>query len=164
MRLTGLTVISCAVLALCAGPAAADTGGIIAPQNNPHTAADGWQAGSCITDAPECSVDTSENFFKQAAGHPNIGFTQFIVKTKKVGIPPLEVDEPVGVLSKVRVDLPTGLSVNPQATPQCETPDNPGACPPDTQVGVSNVTVLLAGVPVPLSAPVFNLVPEQGQP
>ena len=46
--------------AISASPAAAlaDTGDIIAPQNNPHTAADGWQAGVCTSDVPPCSATT----------------------------------------------------------------------------------------------------------
>ena len=52
----------------------------------------------------------SEAFFTQAAGHPPIGFTQFITKDGEgIGT------DPVGVLRNIRVDLPTGLSVNPQA-------------------------------------------------
>jgi hypothetical protein len=68
------------VLAFGVAPAQADTGDIIARQNDPHTPADGWQAGTCTTDAPECSIDTPGQFFRQAAGHPPVGFTQFIIK------------------------------------------------------------------------------------
>ena len=66
----------------------------------------------------------------QAAGHPPFGFTQFIVKDdQRTGL----LETPVGTLKDVRVDLPVGLSVNPQATPQCELATfaaSPLGCPP----------------------------------
>ncbi len=68
-------------LALGAPVAIADTGDIIAPQSTPNRqSTDGWQAGTCTSDTPVCSVDTPDQFFKQSAGHPQVGFTQFIVK------------------------------------------------------------------------------------
>ena len=42
------------------------------------TPTDGWQAGTC--NAEPCSPETPGAFFTQAAGHPPIGFTQFIIK------------------------------------------------------------------------------------
>ena len=64
------------------GPAAAqaDTGDIIAPQNNPPNANDGWQAGTCTRRPNLLARDARSQFFTQAAGHPPFGFTQFIVK------------------------------------------------------------------------------------
>jgi hypothetical protein len=159
-----------ALLALAAAalaPAAiADTAGIIAPQHNPHTPSDGWQAGTCITDTPTCTVDTPENFFKEAAGHPQKGFTQFIVKNKPGLIGP---EEPVGSLKTVRVDLPVGLSVNPQATDQCtqkQFEENAALMCPTAAVGTSLVTGSVLGVPspVPLSATVYNIDPPTGEP
>ncbi len=159
-----LLLIAIALLASVTFPCAtalAATGDIISPQN--ETAADGWQAGTCTTDTPGCSVDTPDQFFKNSAGHPQVGFTQFIAKHQAPG------ESPVGLLSKVRVDLPVGLSVNPQATPQCEAVSNPGSCPANTQVGVSAVTLAVAGVPIPPAppltvVPVYNLVPEDNEP
>jgi hypothetical protein len=145
------------------GPALAraDTGDIIAPQNSPASATDGWQAGTCI--AEPCSPNTPGAFFTQASGHPPIGFTQFITKDGEgLGI------DPVGILKDVRVDLPVGLSVNPQATPQCELAtfqENPLGCPGSSVVGTSLATVAIAGLPVgPVPAQVYNLVPSQGEP
>ena len=78
---------------------------IIAPQHHPQQSDDGWQAGTCKIDVPtECSVDTPAQFFETAAGHPPVGFTQFITKQEPSGLP-------IGNLKTVRVDLPTGLSV-----------------------------------------------------
>src|SRR3954468_53612 len=73
------------VALLCAlalpAAAAADTGDIIAPQHSPPTASDGWQAGGCNFDVPECSPKSPPaQYSAQAATHPPIGFTQFIVK------------------------------------------------------------------------------------
>src|SRR5262245_6614070 len=141
-----------AVLALLALPAAtrADTGDIIAPQHNPPTAQDGWQAGTCVTDMPECTPESpAAQFSTQAAGHPNVGLTQFIVKNEPLlGLPLTQ--EPVGILKTLRVELPVGLSVNPEATPKCELSTfEAEGCSPLSQVGVSLVTAAAAGVPAP---------------
>ncbi len=73
----------------------------------------------------------------------------------------------------LRVDLPVGLSVNPQATPQCELAsfeaEQCAVSAPGSQVGTSAVTAALAGLPAvpldgPTKVPVYNLVPKQGQP
>ena len=103
------------------------------PGGHAETAAAGWQAGTC-TGEP-CSAETPNLFFTQAAGHPPDGFTQIIVKHTSPF--PLS-EEPVGNLKTILVDLPPGLSVNPQATPQCELSNEKfpsGGCPADTQVG-----------------------------
>jgi hypothetical protein len=149
------------------GAKAAD---IIEEQHHPHTAADGWQAGTCKTEAPTtCSVDTPEQFFTQAAGHPPVGFTQFIVKHEPVEIGPLEFGEkPVGNIKHLRVDLPIGLSVNPQATEKCSLAtfeSNASSCPLGSAVGESQATASLGGVALPpLTATVYNLEPSQGEP
>jgi hypothetical protein len=159
----------CAGLAgLCLGAlggpvaAQADTGDIISPQNNPPDANDGWQAGTCLTEP--CSPSTPAAFYTQAAGHPPIGFTQFIVKHETLG--PLET--PVGTLRGIRVDLPVGLSVNPQASPQCELATfeaGSAGCPPNSIVGASVVVTSLAGIVAPpLTFQVYNLTPNQGEP
>ena len=156
-------------IAALPGSGVAATGDIIAPQNHPHTPADGWQAGTCTTDIPECTVATTGQFFKEASAHPQVGFTQFTVKYTEG---PLSTKNPVGVLSKVRVDLPVGLTVNPQATPQCEDITNPSECAtsaPLSEVGVSAVTLSVAGVVTPpvegvTKVPVYNMVPEDGEP
>src|SRR3954454_22358894 len=159
----------CAGLAgLCLGglggpvAAQADTQDIIAPQGSPPSASDGWQAGTCIGEP--CSPDTPPLFYTQAARHPPIGFTQFIVKH----VNGIGTETPVGTLKDVRVDLPVGLSVNPQATPQCELAtftSNALLCPPASVVGTSVITTAAAGIPLPpISVQVYNLVPNQGEP
>jgi hypothetical protein len=161
-RLLAIVVAVAAALAM-PGAAFADTPDIIAPQHNPPNAEDGWQAGTCTTDAPPCSPQTAGQFFTQAAGHPQVGFTQFIVKHTN----PLPIlEEPVGTLKDVRVDLPVGLSVNPQATAQCQLAAfEAESCPIGAAVGKSFVTTSLAGVVAPpVTATVYNLVPAQGEP
>ena len=160
------TVALAAICVAASAPAAAlgDTGDIIAPQHAPPTAADGWQAGVCNSDVPECSPESPDaQYSTQAAAHPPFGFTQFITKDGDgLGL------DPVGVLKGVRVDLPAGLSVNPQATEQCELAkfqENVLNCPPGSVVGASLITLAVAGLPVgPVPAQVYNLVPNQGEP
>jgi hypothetical protein len=157
-----------AILAAVALMPAAAAAQIIGPQDPQSLAANSpWQAGTCTSDTPTCSVDTPEQFFEQAAGHPPVGFTQFIVNTEDGPLPGTEI--PIGNLKTVRVDLPKGLSVNPQATEQCELEpeESPTACPPGSKVGTSVVTATntLTGVSLTLPpADVFDIVPEQGEP
>ncbi len=143
-----------------------DNSTIIAPQHDPPESIDGWQAGTCTLDTPPCSVDTPLQFFEQAAGHPPVGFTQFIIKQEPG---PVAGEIPVGNLRTVRVDLPEGLTVNPQATPQCELDpgESPSTCPANTQVGTSAVTATnpLTSLAVPIPpVPVYNIVPKTGEP
>jgi len=176
-RGSAIAIVLAALSLLALAPvAAADTGDIIAPQNNPPSAEDGWQAGTCTTDVPECTPETPERFYTQAAGHPDVGLTQFIVKNKPfevLGLPVPGTENPVGTLKTLRVDLPVGLSVNPQATPQCELSsfqaEQCAVSAPGSQVGTSAVTAALEGLPAPAldgltKVPVYNLVPKDGQP
>jgi hypothetical protein len=132
------------------------------PGGVPETAAAGWQAGTC-TEA-QCSAETPELFFKQAAGHPPDAFTQIVVKHN----PMTKVT--VGSAKTFLVELPAGLSVNAQATPQCELVKSgteekfpTGGCPADTRVGTSEVSVL-TNVFLPPPVPVYNLKPRAGEP
>jgi hypothetical protein len=174
--LISLLLIFCAI----GSTAAADTGDIIAPSDPTHPSVDsGWQAGTCKQEPPEsadlCSVDTPNQFFKTAAGHPKWGFTQFIVKhTTEEPIPGTKLEKPVDEVATVRVDLPVGLSVNPGAIERCplavfETgAENCRTAFPGSEVGESQVTTSLAGVvtepTAPLTrVPVFNVVPVFGE-
>ena len=126
-----------------------------------------WEAGTCKTNLPECTyANNPSQFFTQAAGHPPIGLTDFTFNTKN-GVPPLTIGEPDGNVKDVRVDLPEGLNVNPQVTPQCPQATfeaSPTACS-TSEVGKSEVTTEVAGVSVgPISFPVYNLVPPAGHP
>jgi len=146
---------------LAAPPASASTGDIIAPQHEPeHLSTDGWQAGTCTKDSPTCSIDTPTQYFEEAGAHPQVGFTQFIVKHEPPG------ETPVGELKTIRVDLPVGINVNPGATARCAQAEfEASSCPGPSRVGTSFVTSALGGIALPpLEAAVYNLVPQLGQP
>jgi hypothetical protein len=167
IAVTGMAALLAIAVTAPAAPAAEiDNSTIIAPQHDPPQSDDGWQAGTCLIDTPPCSVDTPAQFFEQAAGHPPVGFTQFIIKEEPG---PITGQIPVGNLKTVRVDLPEGLTVNPQATPQCELDpgESPSTCPANTQVGTSAVTATnpttSLAVPIP-PVPVYNIVPKAGEP
>jgi hypothetical protein len=164
-----------AVLALLFAASAQASENPFVPQDNSNpTPKDGWQAGTCKSDPPapgQCSVATPSLFFETAAGHPPVGFTQFIVRHEEGSLLPGDPhEEPEVDLKDLRVDLPIGLSVNPGAVPRCASP-HPSECKtaaPDSQVGESLVTVSIESVPlsapVTITAPVFNLEPKPGQP
>ncbi len=174
-------LIACAVMALwlvgIVPVARADTGDIIEPQNEPATGLDGWQAATCTTDEPKCSP-SEPNFFIQAGGHPQIGFTQYTiqhgsssgkVEPSEIEIPTSPITEPLSDrnIKTLRVDLPPGLTVNPEATPRCsieafenEVEVEPGkflhvpACAKGTRVGTEEVTlVITVGGVVPAPSP-----------
>ncbi len=186
---------SLALLLLCLGAlmamsvmAQADTGDIIEPQN--ETAGQGFQAGTCTTNeispTEPCSVDTPGIFFKTAAGHPQVGFTQYIIRHTTEGALNKIVKPLAGrTIKALRVDLPPGLTVNPEATPsRCSLADflhqaEPGLfepeCEEETKVGEERVTVSKNAEPgegttiPPLEAlgtkvNVYNLVPKPGEP
>jgi len=177
-------IFFCAVMALWLVPmvsvAQADTGDIIEPQNNPPTVNDGWQAGVCTEDpiANQCKPeDPVSRFFRVAAGHPPIGFTQYIVKQEEFA-PGLF--RPIGPVKTIRVDLPPGLTVNPQATvtrctqAEFDTPVGPTelpGCNPSSQVGEERLTLKIEanGGEVPptpgvTQVPLYNMVPDFGEP
>ncbi len=163
-RLIAFAVIA---LAMLAAPAVqADTGDIIEPQNEPQTAADGWQAGTCDSDTVpgKCTPETETQFFTQAGGHPPVGITQYIIQHSVVAPGLVEpIDEPLAgrSIKTLRVDLPPGLTVNPRATPeQCTLAEflnqpAPGEfvplCKANTQTGEeqANVVTNVAGVEFP---------------
>jgi hypothetical protein len=137
----------------------------------------GWQAGLCTEDenaeGKPCSSETPELYFEQAAGHPNDAFTQIIVKHEDVETVLGPARKPVGTAKTFLVDLPAGLSVNAQATPQCELEGEPGeekipaaGCPADSQVGGSLVTSFALGFELPFTTPfpVYNIKPRAGEP
>jgi hypothetical protein len=181
-----IAVMAVAVGLLAVPFAQADTGDIIEKQNVPPSAKDGWQAATCTTETPKCSPTTPGQIFNKAGGHPNFAFTQYIVKHNTVVEGVLE--EPLGVVKTLRVDLPPGLTVNPQATLQCTLADfekTPTGCSPLSQVGQEEVTVALSieipnpspppatlppkfviapNEPQKTLVPLYNLVPKEGEP
>jgi len=136
----------------------ADTGDTIEKQSTPPSAKDGFQAGTCTSDTPvKCSPEEPGKalFYKDAAGHPPIGFTQYIVKHKVLIENALEETE--AVPKDIRVDLPVGLTVNPLATEQCTMEEfKADACPEGSKVGREEVTVSVQiGGVIPKPSPPF---------
>lgn len=180
---------SLALLLTCLGAllampvmAAADTQNIVEPQEQTPETKNGFQAGTCTENSEEenpakafCSGETPDLFFTQAGGHPPIGFTQYIIRHNTVVPGVVEpVEEKEGevppyasrTIKTLRVDLPPGLTVNPQATEKCPRDDfetkvenEPGKfvqvpnCPKGSIVGVEEVTLVVNtanAVPNPL--------------
>lgn len=165
---------SVALLLLCLGAlmampvlAQADTTDIIQPQN--ETTDQGFQAGTCNEETEagkNCSVATPNIYFTTAAGHPPIGFTQYIIQHEAftpLPSPPFPagsltapIVEPISerTIKTLRSDLPPGLTVNPEATPsRCTTAEFlkepvPGngefvpECKPETITGEQKVTLV----------------------
>ena len=122
-----------------------------------------WEALTCNTDestggpgnwaangSPCVETDPGERFYHQAAGHPPFGINAFLLNQTET--PPL----PDGNLKYTRTELPEGLGVNPQATPQCSVQQvaeaTPGLPPiktkcfeevPGAVIGVAYLTTLL---------------------
>ncbi len=194
MNLCKGTVVSAlvsAVALLLAVAARADTTTVLEPQHVPPDATSGWQAGPCVADAPvKCAPDTPGQFFKTAGGHPPLAFVQFIVRHGTVvpgDIEPL-LDPVNGRIPRtLRVDLPPGLSINPNATSEkCSLAEfefaERGAispkCKPATKIGETVITLVneelgFLSMPVGKRFPeipglnrvdLFNLQPKAGQP
>lgn len=122
-------------------------------------------------------LEHEERWFTQAAGHPNFAITDFTLKTVP-DVPPAEgkIGFPEGFVKDIVVDTPEGLSVNPEAAPQCTVVQLEATkCPPASQVGVNYLTVAAQSpecLPKPpgkcasarVALPVYNLVPFNGAP
>lgn len=148
------------------------TAGALLMSASPAVAAEGdgfgverFQAGTCTSNTPECTYETKAQFYTTAAGHPAFGITEFVMNSKTVGG---IFKEPEGTLKNVRVDLPAGLSVNPEVTEaKCnKTLLAKNECPASTEVGVDELTVWVAALKVnlPLTGKVYNLEPAAGVP
>lgn len=190
---------SIALLLMCLGVllampvlAQADTGNIIEPNTEPPTAKDGWQAATCKSDEPvKCSPETPELFYTRAAGHPPIGFTQYIIQHETLvpgAVEPIKEPLEDRTIKTLRVDLPPGLTVNPNATSSkcslAEFLNSPSegtfepTCDEATKVGEEEVTLAAneAFGPFPVKGAVlhptpglskvnvYNLQPKPGEP
>jgi hypothetical protein len=126
---------------------------------------------------PCLASDPVERFYTQAAGHPPKGITAFLMNQGFGASPKL----PDGFLKEIRTELPEGLGVNPEATPQCtrkqlgeivSAPPVVTKCAtevPGSQVGVDYLTTFLPPPAPPeteftVPVPVYNLDPEFGEP
>ncbi len=127
-----------------------------------------WEAGTCREADCEDSGPASR-FYTQAAGHPDFGITDFRFSAVKVAA---DHEEPTGKVKDVRVDLPPGLAVNPEATEQCtEAQLDAFKCPAGSQVGEDEATgtataleLLHLGLTVTEHFPVYNMQRKPGQP
>jgi hypothetical protein len=132
----------------------------------------------------QCTDEPPSELFTQAAGHPPFGITDFTLNTfpNASGIGGF----PEGFVKDIVVDTPEGLSVNPEAAPQCtlEQLASPSHCPTETIVGINYLTIALAsptggpppvcefppGTPQPVcpqgrvALPVYNMVPFEHAP
>jgi hypothetical protein len=152
MRLTAPTCIVAALICLASA--------FSAPAAQAGFGVKTFEAGTCKTDTPECTYAAPESqFFTQAAGHPPLGITGFEVNTAPSG-------EPEGSIKDVRVDIPPGLAVNPQATEQCTKEQfEASACPIGSEVGSDEITAFVGLVKVgPISLPMYNILQPQGVP
>jgi hypothetical protein len=121
----------------------------------------------------QCTKATPAKFSKQAGIHPQWGITDFTLNTLTgsgaEGFPD-------GFIKDIVVETPEGLSVNPEATPQCsleQAEANLLLCSPLTIVGTNYLTVA-AKAPGPecvpkcpqvrAAVPVYNVEPFQGVP
>jgi hypothetical protein len=149
-HIASLAALVSAALYVCTVPAAQAEFGIA-----------NFEAGTCKTDTPECTYSAPPSqFYTQAAGHPSLGITGFEVNTASSG-------EPEGKVKDVRVDIPPGLSVNPNAAPQCSEAEfnSSSGCAADTQVGEVEITAFVLITKIgPVSLPIYNLTPPQGVP
>ena len=157
-----VTLASAALLAGASAPAAQAAGFGIAT----------WEAGTCNSDTPECTYESpSSQFYTQAAGHPPIGLTGFEVNTAEGAVPGSK--KPIGNVKDIRVDIPPGLSVNPQATVttygeagQCtQAQFVANTCPVTSLVGTDEIFAYVGVLNLEhLSLPMYNLVPREGIP
>ncbi len=109
----------------------------------------------------QCLESTSGKWFTQSSGHPNFGITDFTLNNT--------AGSPDGLVKDIVVETPEGLSVNPEALPQCslaQAESNILGCPANTLVGLNYLTVVAAPGPTLArkTAPVYNVVPFEGAP
>ncbi|HEX2148678.1 MAG TPA: hypothetical protein VHI31_00680 [Actinomycetota bacterium] len=84
------------------------------------------------------ALDSSNNFFTQAGGHPYAAVADFRPNLDtQLGLGFLSsAGYAGGTLKDVVADLPPGFVGNPMATAKCTQAQFPGSCPPGSQVGV----------------------------
>jgi hypothetical protein len=126
-----------------------------------------WEAGTCASSECKDSGPASE-FYTQAAGHPNFGITDFEFNYTEEGIlnSVLKTKTPVGHVKDARVDLPSGLAVDPEAVPACEEKQlQENKCPAASQVGEDVATGTGDGLATLTEHfPVYNMVRKPGEP
>jgi hypothetical protein len=140
-------------IALLAIAAVTALGGLLPGAARAEGLISSFQAG-VLTDENVTSPE-EKDYATQAAGHPDVAFTNFSINTL------------LEALEYVRVDLPPGLSVDAQAIPRCSHAGTglEASCAKDTQVGVSHLKVNAGILGIQLgSGKVYNMVPPAGSP
>ncbi|HEU4736883.1 MAG TPA: hypothetical protein VFS48_07665 [Solirubrobacterales bacterium] len=153
-RMVRVAVAGALVLCACAASSAQADFGIAK-----------WEALTCEVDATPVDPCTSEDvsdFYTQAAGHPDFGITAFELNTGAFEVPE-------GNVKDIRVELPEGLGVNPEATEQCTVVQLASStCPPGSLVGTNYLRAIVAAGPPPVATtipvPVYNVEPPFGVP
>ena len=114
----------------------------------------GFSAGALVD--TNTSSPASSDYDAQAGSHPDVLFAN-------IGFDTSNFDS----AKDIRVDLPAGLSVNPQAIPQCNSSaTDVTSCPSDTEVGTDAATI----TNIPLfgswsgTVDVYNMTPAAGTP
>lgn len=147
----------------------------IAPGAHAAFGIESWEAQTCKEDATPVTPclgteEQKEKLFTQSSAHPNFGITAFKLNSTEVA-PGSFV--PQGNVKDIRVELPRGLGVNPEATPKCSVEKLEelafgAACPAAARVGTDYLTAIVAAGPPPVVAtipvPVYNVVPPFGVP
>jgi hypothetical protein len=178
-RVALLCALSAVALAVSTAPASAAEEGF---------GINRFEAGTCTENglAPEeaCTYATPPKFYTLAAGHPPFGITEFEFDSFEIETAGEKAKVPKGRVKNIRTDLPVGLSVNPEAEPQCtmeefgevEVPPSSGSgvflepeCKKETELGTNVLVVTLEVAPgvvrnVPLIGTAYNLVPAEGLP
>jgi hypothetical protein len=120
----------------------------------------GFEAYSLVPEAAGGVVDS------QAGSHP-FQLTSLISLNQTVA------EVPVALPKDIATSLPAGLIGDPQSVPQCtelqfsthrEGRNSENECPADSAVGVVAASYRLKGKLRNTAVPLFNLVPEQGEP
>jgi hypothetical protein len=170
----------------------------VAPNANAAFGIAKWESLTCTTNVdtlaptgtPEFPIapqpgqctEASPDLYTQAAGHPPFGVTDFTLNTfpGASGIGGF----PEGFVKDIVVNTPEGLSVNPEAAPQCKVSEiTAGSCPLNTIVGINYLTIaatapvgeppaceLPPGTKLPgcpqarVAVPVYNMEPFDGVP
>jgi hypothetical protein len=121
----------------------------------------------------QCTKSTPDKWSTQSSIHPQWGITDFTLNTLTG---PGKEGFPEGFVKDIIVETPEGLSVNPQAAPECpltQAETNLLGCSPLSIVGTNYLTVA-AKAPGPecvpkcpqvrAAVPVYNVEPFQGVP
>jgi len=111
------------------------------------------------------------NAANRAGGHPDLtlsfrlrrwGHSPRVNNPGSTGVDVISDGEPKDVL----VRLPAGLVGDPNAVPQCPAEAvrlTPPACPPETQVGISTISLARGGGVTDQRMPVWNVEPRKGK-